>query len=105
MEEIFRFQQLDQARNAAIAWLERRGARFGPQRNIVAGRLGTFEGSEVGVSSVGKPFWRLRIDNDPKKGAHYNAEFGEGAARMKAAFCFPASPAMLTRLALRRAPR
>jgi hypothetical protein len=105
MEEIFRYQHLEQARNAAIAWLEARGALFGLNRNIQIGRLGTFDGAEVGVSSTLKPFWRLRIDNDPVKGPHYNAEFGEGAARRKAAFCFPASGETMARLASRRAPR
>jgi hypothetical protein len=105
MEEVFRYQHREQARNAAINWLEARGALFGHNRKIEIGRLGTFEGAEVGVSSIGKPFWRLRIDNDPSKGPHYNAEFGEGAARRKAAFCFSASPETLVRLALRRAPR
>src|SRR2546430_922991 len=49
MEEIFRYQHLEQARNAAIAWLEARGAHFGLNHNIEIGRLGTFEGAEVGV--------------------------------------------------------
>jgi hypothetical protein len=106
-EEVHHFQHLEQARNAAIAWLEQRGVVFGPQRAIVPGRLGTFAGSEVGVSSPPhwRPFWRLRIDYDPKKEAHYNAEFGEGTARVKAAFCFPATAKELASLVRHRAPR
>jgi hypothetical protein len=105
MEQVFRFAHLEQARNAAIAWLERHGAQFGPRRDIAIGRLGAFEGAEVGVSSQTKPFWRLRIDNDPMKGPHYNAEFGQGPARVKAAFCFPATAETLAKLARNRAPR
>ncbi|AHG92875.1 hypothetical protein J421_5340 (plasmid) [Gemmatirosa kalamazoonensis] len=105
MEEIFRYQHLEQARNAAIAWLEAKGAHFSLNHNVEIGRLGTFEGAEVGVSPRSKPFWRLRIDDDPAKGPHYNAEFGEGPSRKKAAFCFPASAETMARLASRRARR
>ena len=105
VEDLFRYEHQEQARNAAIAWLEARGARFGLYRKIEIGRLGTFKGAEVGVSSRSKPFWRLRIDNDVAKGPHYNAEFGEGLSRSKAAFCFPSLPETVAKLARRRAPR
>lgn len=105
MELTLRFASIDQARNAAILWLERRGAVFGSLRKIEIGRLGLLEGSEVGVTSTAGPFWRLRLDYDPAKGPHYNAEFGKGDARAKAAFLFPDSIETMTRRAKRRAPR
>ena len=105
VEDLFRYEHREQARNAAIAWVEARGARFGLYRKIEIGRLGTFKGAEVGVSSRSKPFWRLRIDNDVAKVPHYNPEFGEGLSRSKDAFCFPSLPETVAKLARRRAPR
>src|SRR4029079_16141285 len=93
MVPIFHHRTVEQARNAAIAWLEERGVEFGPHRTIPIGRLGVLAGSETGVASSRKPFWRLRLDYDPAKGPHYNAEFGEGTSRQKAAFAFTGSEA------------
>ena len=61
MEEVRRFPFQEQARNAAIDWLVQRGAHFGQHQRIEIGRLGTFEGAEVGVSARTKPYWRLRL--------------------------------------------
>ena len=107
MEEIFHHRTVEQARNAAIHWLETRGVKFGPRRDIVAGKFRVLDRSEAGVRSAegAKPFWRLRLDFDPKKGPHYNAEHGTGAAGESAAFQFEGSEALVARLARRRAPR
>ncbi len=105
MEEIERFISIDQARNAAVAWLESRGVVFGPYRKIEIGRLGVLAGQEVGVSAADKPYWRLRLDFDPVKGPHFNAEFGEGLKRGKKAFVFPGDEALMKKLALGRRPR
>ncbi len=105
MEPIFHSQSIEQARNAAIKWLEERGVEFGPQRKIEIGRLGVMAGSEVGVSATTKPYWRLRLDYDPGKGTHYNAEFGTGPGREKAAFTFAGSEALAAKLARNREPR
>lgn len=105
MEPIFHHRTIEQARNAAIGWLEERGVEFGPHRRVQTGRLGVLTGSEVGVASSRNPFWRLRLDYDPAKGPHYNAEFGEGASRQKAAFSFAGSEALVAQLARNRAPR
>ena len=105
MEPIFHHRTVEQARNAAIAWLEERGVEFGPHRTIQIGRLGVLAGSETGVASSRKPFWRLRLDYDPAKGPHYNAEFGERTNRQKAAFAFTGSEALVAQLARSRAPR
>jgi hypothetical protein len=105
MELIERFGSLEQARNAAIAWLELRGVSFGPHRKIEIGRLGVLAGHEVGVSATEKPFWRLRLDYDPIKGPHFNAEIGEGGMREKRAFAFPGDEDLIRKLALQRRPR
>jgi hypothetical protein len=105
MEPIERFASIEQARNAAIAWLESHGVVFGPHRKVEIGRLGVLAGHEVGVSATEKPFWRLRLDYDPIKGPHYNAEVGEGANREKRAFAFPGSEDLMKKLALSRRPR
>jgi hypothetical protein len=105
MEPTTHFAFLEQARNAAITWLERRGAIFGPHHRIEIGRLGAMAGSETGVSSTLGIFWRLRLDYDPNKGPHYNAEYGTGSEREKHAFTFPGSPDLMARLARHRQPR
>ena len=105
MEPIERFASIEQARNAAVAWLESHGVVFGPRRKVEIGRLGVLAGHEVGVSATEKPFWRLRLDYDPIKGAHFNAETGEGATREKRAFSFPGNEDLMKRLALARRPR
>ena len=68
MEMVRTFPSMEAARNAAIAWLQGRGAVFGPYRRVEIGRLGALAGNEVGVSSTEKPYWRLRLDYDPSKG-------------------------------------
>ena len=105
MEPIELFATIEQARNAAIAWLEAKGVVFGPHHRIEIGRLGAMEGNETGVSSTIDPFWRLRLDFDPTKGPHYNAEYGSGNRRVKHAFAFPGTPELMTRLARNRRPR
>lgn len=61
-ETIYRFHTVEQARNAAIQWLEKRNTVFGPHRKIEIGRLGVMTGKEVGVSASQEPFWRIRLD-------------------------------------------
>ena len=104
-ESVFRFQTIEQARNAAIRWLEERSAMFGPHRKIEIGRMGVLEGKEVGVSSVEDPFWRIRLDYDPQKLAHFNVEHGRGMTRRKAAFCFQGGEELIAALAKSRDPR
>jgi len=105
MEQIVRLGSIEQARNAAIRWLEERGATFGPHRKIAVGRLGVLEGAEVGTSASQRPFWRIRLDYDPEKFAHFNVEFGRGPGREKTTFCFPGSEQLIEKLARKRAPR
>jgi hypothetical protein len=105
MEPIDRLASVEQARNAAVAWLEARGVVFGPYRKIEIGRLGVLAGHEVGVSATQKPFWRIRLDYDPIKGPHFNVETGEGANRDKRAFSFPGTEDLIRKLALSRKPR
>jgi hypothetical protein len=105
MEEVERFISIEQARNAAVAWLEAQNVVFGPYRKIYIGRLGVLKGHEVGVYASEKPYWRLRLDFDPNKGPHFNAEAGEGARRQKKAFLFPGDEALMKKLALGRRPR
>ena len=105
MEEQKRFPSIEQARNAAIAWLEAGGVVFGPHRKIEIGRLGVLASHEVGVSATDKPYWRLRLDYDPVKGAHFNAESGEGAKRKKCAFIFPGGEDLIKKLSASRRPR
>lgn len=104
MEEVSSYGTLEQARNEAIKWLERLGSVFGPRR-IEVGRLGVFEGREVGTSSLDGLYWRLRIDYDPTKGCHFNAEWSKGDDRKKKCFCFPGGASLASRLAAARGPR
>jgi hypothetical protein len=105
MEVIERFASIEQARNAAVAWLESGGVVFGPYRKIEIGRLGVLADQEVGVSSTGEEYWRLRLDYDPIKGPHFNAETGKGPKREKRAFSFPGDESLIRKLALSRQPR
>ena len=107
-EEVIRCSTIEQARNSAIQWLEDRGVTFGPQRNIVHGNLQKCTellGKETGVSGNSPKWWRLRLDHDPTKGLHFNAEFGKGPAADKAAFCFPGGQKLLRKLSTARSPR
>ena len=104
-ELVVHFASIEQARNAAIKWLEIRGVVFGPHRKVEIGRLGLLKGYEVGVSGTGELFWRIRLDYDPVKKAHYNAEVGEGRRRQKQAFTFPGGEELIERLSNSREPR
>ena len=99
---------LERARNEAIRWLESKGVRFGPYREIEIGRLerSALNGKEVGVRSPPghRPFWRLRLDYDPTKGCHFNAEI-KGQSHEKIAFCFPGDESLIRSLAQGRNPR
>jgi hypothetical protein len=98
---------IERARNEAIRWLEDRGVVFGPRREMVPGRLGVLTGKEVGVSSEPgqRPFWRLRLDYDPDKGPHFNAEYESDPRRQKQAFTFIGSDGLMRTLAKSRDPR
>ena len=104
-EELHHFSTIERARNAAIKWLENQQVSFGPHRKIEIGRLGVMTGQEVGVSASQDPFWRIRLDYDPAKLAHFNVECGKGTSRQKAAFCFPGSEQLMEKLARARNPR
>jgi hypothetical protein len=107
VEQVHLYSSIERARNAAIAWLQARGVEFGPHRKVELGRLESsiLLGREVGVSASDGPYWRLRLDYDPDKGPHFNAEFGKGAAREKAAFTFPGTEDLIRKLANSRQPR
>ena len=105
MEAVSHYLSLEQARNAAIAWLEARDVAFGPYRGICLGTLGVMKGSEVGVEASAGRCWRLRLDYDPMKGPHYNAEVGKKGSREKRAFIFPGDARMMAKIAQRRSPR
>ena len=107
MEQVHLYHSIERARNAAIAWLESRGVVFGPHRKIEIGRLDSsiLLGREVGVSATEGPYWRLRLDYDPRKGPHFNAEYGKGDGREKAAFTFPGTEELIRKLAQSRRPR
>lgn len=105
MESVQRFESIERARNAAIQWLQQRSVVFGPHRRVEIGRLGVLAGKEVGVRASQEPFWRIRLDYDPTKGAHFNAEVGRGPNRVKAAFCFPGGEELISTLAESRSPR
>lgn len=105
METIHRFTTIEQARNAAIKWLEDRAVQFGPHRKIEIGRLGVLKGKEIGTSASQEPYWRIRLDYDPTKGPHFNAEAGKGATREKAAFLFRGTEKLIEAIAKHRSPR
>ena len=105
MEKILKFQTIEQARNAAIKWMEERAVSFGPHRKIEIGRLGVLKGKETGTSASQEPFWRIRLDYDPGKGAHFNAETGKGPKREKAAFCFRGGEQLISAIGKKRKPR
>lgn len=106
MEETSYYDTIEQARNAALAWCESLGAPIGgPYYDVVIGRIGPGLDHEVGVAHSDGSYRRLRLDYDPTKGCHYNAEVGKGSARKKQAFCFPGSEDWLTRIMHTRPPR
>jgi hypothetical protein len=105
MEEVENYGSVEQARNAALAWLEERGGPWGGQREISIGKFGEMDGQESGVGTTDGTHRLLRLDFDPIKGCHYNAVAGKGKSREKKAFCFPGSEALISKLASRRDPR
>jgi hypothetical protein len=96
---------MEQARNAAIKWMEAQGGPLGPNYKVLIGRLGAGKDAETGVVSTKDPFRRFRLDYDPTKGPHYNVEAAKGTQRLKAAFCFPGTEEWIERVFKRRAPR
>lgn len=105
MEEITRCDSYEQARNKALEWMEAQGGAIGAYYQVEIGRLGLATGLEVGVSSTIDPYRRIRLDYDPVKGPHFNAEVGKGAGRMKHAFTFPGDEETIASHLRRRQPR
>lgn len=105
MEEVEHYGSVDEARNSAIEWLENRGGSWGGSREITIGKFGAMGGQESGVETTDGTNRRLRLDFDPIKGCHYNAESGKGKGREKKAFCFPGGEPLIEQLASRRDPR
>ena len=105
MEEIMNCRSYEDARNRAIAWLESLGGPIGAHYEVEIGRLGLATGLEVGVSSTIDPYRRLRIDYDPAKGPHFNAEVFKGSGRKKHAFTFPGDEQTIATLLKSRLPR
>jgi hypothetical protein len=106
MEEIVRYDSIEQARNAAVLWMEEQGGGpIGPYYEVELGRLGAGEGAEVGVSSTQGTYRRVRLDFDPIKGCHYNVEVGKGTGRRKRAFCFPGDETWISKIFSGRGPR
>jgi hypothetical protein len=105
MEDVEHFGSIEAARNAAIAWLKERGGPWGGAREITIGKFGEMEGQESGVATTDGTNRRLRLDFDPSKGCHYNAEAGKGGSRQKKSFCFPGTEPLMHKLASRRDPR
>jgi hypothetical protein len=104
-EPEYHLETIEQARNAALKWLAERGVVHGPNRRVQIGRMGALAGKETGVESTSGTYFRIRLDYDPKKQAHYNVEVGKGERREKAAFCFKGGPQLIATLALRLEPR
>jgi hypothetical protein len=81
MEIVVHCKSLEDARNQAVAMLERLGGVGGPYAEIfVAKNMGgnsPLAGARCGVVHR-KPWIRLRLDFDPNKGPHYNVESDAG---------------------------
>jgi hypothetical protein len=105
MEQVTHCDSYEDARNKAIAWMETWGGPIGPYYEVEIGRLGLAVGHEVGVSATVDPYRRIRLDFDPVKGPHFNAEVGKGAGRMKHAFTFPGDEQTIAAHLRRRTPR
>ncbi len=105
MEYVEHFGSVETARNAALRWLSERGGPWGGSRVITVGKFGAMAGHESGVATTDGTYRRLRLDFDPTKGCHYNAEAGKGASREKKAFCFPGTEALMHKLASDRQRR
>ena len=105
MEEVTHCTSYEEARNKALHWMEFHGGPIGAYFEVEIGRLGLAEGHEVGVSSSVDPYRRIRLDYDPVKGPHFNAEVGKGASRMKHAFAFPGTEESMKSYLRTRKPR
>lgn len=105
MEEVTHCESYEDARNKALGWMETWGGPIGGQYQVEIGRLGLAEGLEVGVSSTIDPYRRIRLDFDPVKGPHFNAEVGKGSKRMKHAFTFPGDESTMASYLRGRGPR
>lgn len=105
MELVTHCHSYEDARNRALAWMESQGGSLGPYYQVEIGRLGLATGLEVGVSSTADPYRRIRLDFDPVKGPHFNAEVGKGAGRLKHAFTFPGDEATIASHLRSRGPR
>jgi len=104
------YPSIELARKAAIAWLEERGIVIDARGSqILIGRpvCPPLVGRETGVGSAkgARPYWKLYLDHDPIKGAHFNAEFGKGPNGERCAFRFPGGEALIKALARSRSPR
>ena len=51
MEDVEHYGSVEQARNAAIRWLEDRGGPWGGARDITVGKFGAMDGQESGVNT------------------------------------------------------
>ncbi|APR85919.1 Hypothetical protein A7982_11268 [Minicystis rosea] len=105
MEQVTHCDSYEDARNQALAWMETWGGPIGAYYEVEIGRLGLATGLEVGVRSTIDPFRRIRLDFDPVKGPHFNAEVGKGGSRMKHAFTFPGTEDTIASHLRRRQPR
>lgn len=105
MEQVTHCTSYEEARNEALRWMETWGGPIGAYFEVEIGRLGLAEGYEVGVSSSIEPYRRIRLDYDPVKGPHFNAEVGKGGSRMKHAFTFPGDESTIASHLRTRKPR
>jgi hypothetical protein len=94
-DPVFRFGTIDQARAAAIRWLEERSPMFGPHRRMEILRMGAIHANQPFVSEVADPAWQIRLAYDPQKLAHFSVEHGHGMTRRKATFCFHGSEELI----------
>jgi hypothetical protein len=105
VEQVTHCTSYEEARNEALRWMENEGGPIGPYFEIEIGRIGLAERHEVGVSSTVDPYRRIRLDYDPGKGPHFNAEVGKGRARLKHAFTFPGDEKTIASHLRTRQPR
>jgi hypothetical protein len=88
-EEVHRCKSREDARNRALAWLERRGGAWGGASKPKIAKMGGAKGAEVGVTVTDGSHRVIREDWDDIKGPHFNVSAGKGGD--KAAFCYPLS--------------
>lgn len=96
-EVVERFSSTERARNAALEWLQKKGAKFDGTAVPTPGALTKKHTGKTrieGLASESGGQWTIRLDYDPGKGPHYNATFrptgASKAAVEKRAFTFPA---------------